>query len=416
MTAERGRGDGLGGAMKLRVAIVHHGFIPTYRVRLFELLNAGDSAEYVVFHGMPPSNIAARAAEGPFSFPTRWVDNRELNILGWTAIYQPVLREILHGGYDVVVLGHEIKFLANLALAPLERLRGVPVLYWGFGYHVSMGEGLTSTPPGLKGRVAAPIKQALTRLADGFVVYTDTGARRLAATGYPAERIFVLRNTVDVTEQIRLHARLRTEDEQALRTRFGLRPDSTVLLYVGRLLEAKKVDQLITVTRRIIERGRVRGSLETVIIGGGPMEAALRDSAAGLGCVHMTGEIYDQLTVAAYMKLASAVVIPGFVGLAVNHAFAQGRPVITRANDLHSPEIEYLIPNQNGLIVDGDQGAFLAAIEDFVSDPALRRRLAAGALASRDGLRMEHMAEQFDHAVRTTVARKRGSRAEAVAA
>ncbi len=396
----------------MRVAIVHHGFIPTYRVRLFELLNQG-ADEYVVYHGLPPSNIAAKAAEGPFSFPTRWVDNRELNLMGWTAIYQPVLREVMTGGYDAVVLGHEIKFLTNLALAPLERLRGVPVLYWGFGYHVSMGEGLTSKPSGIKGRVATPIKQALTRLADGFVVYTETGAKRLAATGYPAERIFVLRNTVDVTEQIRLHAALDNADTAALRAKFGLRPDSVVLLYVGRLLEAKKVEQLIEATRLIAERGRV--SVESVIIGTGPMEASLREAAARVPGVHMTGEIYDQPTVAEYMKVASTIVIPGFVGLAVNHAFAQGRPVITRTNDLHSPEIEYMVPGTNGLIVEGDFETFVAAIETFAADPAEQQRLAAGALASRDGLRMEYMAEQFDHAVRTTVARKRARTSHAAA-
>jgi glycosyltransferase involved in cell wall biosynthesis len=398
----------------MRVAIVHHGFIPTYRVRLFELLNEG-ADEYVVYHGVPPSNIAAKAAEGPFTFPTRWVDNRELNLMGWTAIYQPVLREVMTGGYDAVVLGHEIKFLTNLALAPLERLRGVPVLYWGFGYHVSMGEGLTSKPSGLKGRVATPIKQALTRLADGFVVYTETGAKRLAGTGYPAERIFVLRNTVDVTEQIRLHTMLEGADTAALRAKFGLRPDSIVLLYVGRLLEAKKVEQLIDATRLIAERGRVPAPVEAVIIGTGPMEASLREAAARVPGVHMTGEIYDQPTVAEYMKVASAIVIPGFVGLAVNHAFAQGRPVITRANDLHSPEIEYLVPGTNGLIVDGDFDTFVGALETFAADPALRQRLSDGALASRDGLRMEYMAEQFDQAVRTTITRKRCRNADVAA-
>ena len=141
-----------------------------------------------------------------------------------------------------------------------------------------------------------------------------------------------------------------------------------------------------------------------------PIAASAVRAASGVPGVHMTGESYDHEMIAAYMKLASALVIPGFVGLAVNHAFAHGLPVITRTNELHSPEIEYLVPGENGLIVDGDLDAFLLAIEDFVNNPALRQRLSAGALASREGLRIEHMAEQFDLAVRTTIEAKRGLR------
>jgi glycosyltransferase involved in cell wall biosynthesis len=387
----------------MKVAILHQGFIPTYRVRFFELINQADDAEYRVFHGAPPSGTGSRGAPGPFSFPNTRVRNRELRIARWTAIYQPVLRSIIGGRYDAIVLGHEIKFLANIILALVCRLRGTAVLFWGFGYHVSFGPGLSSKPPGWMGRVASPIKNLLTRLATGYLVYTQTGAERLAATGFPARSIFVLRNTVDVTAQCRLHAQLQGADPAQLRIRLGLRPDTVVLLYVGRLLEAKKVDELIEATRRITQRGRTRYSIETVIIGAGPMEDTLRREGAGLANLHMVGEIYDQAVVAEYMRICSAVVIPGFVGLAVNHAFAQGRPIITREHGLHSPEIEYVIPGVNGLNISGDIDNFISMLERFVDDEALRSTLADGALRSRDDLLIETMATQFDAAVRATV-------------
>lgn len=387
----------------MRVAILHQGFIPTYRVRFFELINQAEGAEYRVFHGAPPSGTGSRGAAGPFSFPNNWVRNREFRIARWTAIYQPVLRSIIGDRYDAIVLGHEIKFVANILLALICRLRGTAVLFWGFGYHVSFGPGLSSKPPGWMARVATPIKNMLTRLANGYLVYTQSGADRLAAIGFPARSIFVLRNTVDVTAQCRLHAQLCDADPTQLRVRLGLRPDTVVLLYVGRLLEAKKVDELIEATRRITQGGRTRHPIETVIIGAGPMEDGLRHAAAGLTNLHMVGEIYDQAVVAEYMKVCSAVVIPGFVGLAVNHAFAQGRPIITREHGLHSPEIEYVIPNVNGLNVTGDMANFVSTLEQFVDDDVLRNRLAAGALRSRDDLLIETMAAQFDAAVRTTV-------------
>jgi glycosyltransferase involved in cell wall biosynthesis len=391
----------------VKVAILHQGFIPTYRVRFFELINQADGAEYRVFHGAPPSGTGSRPASGPFSFPNDWVRNREIRIARWTAIYQPVLRSIISGRYDAIVLGHEIKFLANIILALICRLRGTAVLFWGFGYHVSFGPGLSSKPAGWMGRVATPIKNLLTRLADGYLVYTQAGAGRLADIGFPAKSVFVLRNTVDVTAQCRLHAQLHGADPLPLRARLGLRPDTVVLLYVGRLLEAKKVDELIEATRRISQNGRARNQIETVIIGAGPVEDSLRRQAAGLENLHMVGEIYDQAVVAEYMRVASAVVIPGFVGLAVNHAFAQGRPIITRQHGMHSPEIEYIVPDVNGLNIPGDFEEFVTVLEQFVDDQLLQNRLSAGALRSRDDLLIETMAAQFDSAVRTTVARMR---------
>ncbi len=54
----------------------------------------------------------------------------------------------------------------------------------------------------------------------------------------------------------------------------------------------------------------------------------------------------------------------------------------------------------------GDLAAFAAALADFADDPAARARLSAGALAARDGLRLEAMVDRFDAAVCTTLARR----------
>src|SRR5580704_2274262 len=98
-----------------RVALLNHGYLPHYRVPLYELLARRGRAEYVVFHGAPPSWIGVPAAEGPFNFPERRVKNHEIRIGPATAVYQPVLCEILSGGYDAVVLSAEAKYISNIA-------------------------------------------------------------------------------------------------------------------------------------------------------------------------------------------------------------------------------------------------------------------------------------------------------------
>jgi glycosyltransferase involved in cell wall biosynthesis len=394
--------------MSARVAILHQGFIPEYRVRFYELLAERPGIQYVVFHGRPYSGSGWQKAEGPFSFANRWVENREIMIGRWTAIYQPVVREILNGGYSAVVLGHEVKFLSSLLLAFLCKLKGVSVLYWGFGYHVKLGIGFTAEASGLMATGARLIKNALTRLCDGYLAYTQGGADRLARIGFPRDRTFVLRNTIDIAELSRVRDAVQDADTGEIRRALGLRPDSVVVMFIGRLLEAKQIDVLIDAVCEINQNGLARHFVEALIVGSGPLEPVLRTLAAEAPGVRLLGGIQDQRLLALYMRVAVAVIIPGQIGLAVNHAFALGRPLITRKHQLHSPEVEYLIDGENGLIIEGGRETFVDVLARFVDSPEWQERLAAGALKSREALRIEHMVESFDLAVRRTIERKHG--------
>src|SRR5579872_29387 len=153
--------------MSLKIAIIKNGYVPHYRLRFFELINQGPGVDYVVIHGAPPPEAGSRPAEGPFEFPNIWVKNREIRFGKWTLVYQPIIRLVLSGRYDAVVLGDEVKFIANLALSLLCRMRGVPVLFWGFGYHRRTRAGTGARSDGPVGAFTAFLKSALVRRADG---------------------------------------------------------------------------------------------------------------------------------------------------------------------------------------------------------------------------------------------------------
>jgi glycosyltransferase involved in cell wall biosynthesis len=395
--------------MTYKVAVLHQGFVPTYRARFFEQLNERSALQYVVFHGDPPKGSGWQAASVPLRFPNVRVVNREIPVLRWRAIYQPVVRQILSEGYDAVVMGHELKFLSNLLLAARAKQRGMPVIFWGFGYHAKVGVGFQANASGPVFNAVSRLKDMLARQADGYLAYTEGGAVNLRRIGMPDHKIWVVRNTIDIEEQAALQERYRGADLAALRAEMSLRSDSVVLLYVGRLLPAKQVDLLIEAIRRIEARRLCGRPIEALIIGDGPAGGALKAQAVDMPSVRFLGAIYDQDRVARTMRVAAAMVIPGFVGLAVNHAFAQGLPVITRDHALHSPEIAYLRNGENGLIVPGDLDAFATALAAFVDSPGLQKRLAGGALKSREELRLDTMVSRFDEAVTATVGRARGT-------
>jgi glycosyltransferase involved in cell wall biosynthesis len=125
--------------------------------------------------------------------------------------------------------------------------------------------------------------------------------------------------------------------------------------------------------------------------------------------VHLVGSVADQERIAQYLRVGLALVIPGGVGLAVNHAFALGRPVLTRVNRLHGGEVEYIEDGVNGLVVDGDLDAFVAALAGFLGSPALQQRLAEGALRTGEQLTVDAMVRAFDEGVARVLAATRTS-------
>ena len=393
-------------ARRVRVAVVFDGYVPEYRRRLYELLDERSDVEYVVFWGRKPSNLASAAATGPYAFSNVRVRNYELRAGRKVLIYQPLVREILTGRYDAIIIGAWLRLVSSLVVAPLFKLRRKPVIFWGQGFdkREDFGPLMRSVL-----EVAIRIKIWMVGCGDGYLAYTEGGRDRLITQGLEPERVFPIYNTLDTEEQTRLHREVCGDDRARLRTELGFEPASTVFLYVGSIYREKRFEQLLEAIDDLRARGIGRDRIELAVIGGGPELEAMQAAATGIDGIHFRGEVMDQLEVARHLRVSAAVVIPGGIGLAVNHAFAQGRPVITRADAPHGPEVEYLVHGRNGLIVEGDLKAFASALADFAGDESEQMRLAEGALATRDEVSIERMAERFDNAVHALLGLDSGS-------
>jgi len=386
----------------LSVAVLHQGCVPVYRRAFYERLAAIADHRYVVFHGDPEPGSGITAARPPFAFEHVEVRNHYRRLLGRTFVYQPVIRRILRDRFDALVIGHEVKYAANILLALAFRAAGKPVLLWGFGRNIDTAEETRSALGRCLGRTIRLSQDLLIRVATDFLAYTPSGARYVEKAGMPADRITVLNNTIDISGEIAIHARASSLDRNCLRREWGLSPDAVVLLFVGRLKEAKKVDALIGAVRALRQRQAI--PVEVLIVGAGPQEAHLKNLADGATWCRFLGKVYDPDAVGQIFRISDAVVIPGYVGLAVNLAFAYGLPVITCQSRMHSPEIEYVQNSVNGLLLPSiDELA--SGLLPFVTSRELRQDLAAGALASRDKLDLQQMVDAFDSGVRRALAR-----------
>ena len=387
-----------------RVAILHQGCVPTYRRAFYERLAIIQQRQYFVFHGEPEPGIGIVAAAPPFAFEHIEVQNRFWRIFGRTLVYQPVFTRIARGGFDALVIGHEAKYMANIALAMLFRALGKPVLLWGFGRNIDTFREFRSPIGRGIGRVVNYAQTLMLRMATDFLAYTEAGAVHAKQAGMPEDRTTVLNNTIELSGEIAAHACAQLLDRATLRHELGLSAESVVLLFVGRLNAAKRVDVLIEAVQEL--RSQHGALIEVLIVGSGPEEAQLRSVARGAAWCHFPGQMYETGALSRIFRVSDAVVIPGYVGLAVNHAFAHGLPVITCHSKTHSPEIEYIQDGVNGLIMPSLQ-KLGSGLLHFTTSGELRRSLAAGALHSRDKLDLQRMVDAFDSGVRRALERSR---------
>ena len=377
-----------------RIAILHQGCVPNYREAFFRRLDAIRSRDYVVFYGDPEPGSGVIAAPLPYRFKSEFVRNRVVHIAGRRLVYQPVFWRIATGGYDALVIGHEIKYFMNLVLLFWFRLLGKPVLFWGFG----SGQDFWDEERGSFGRAMTRLinfgKRLLVRSASGYLAYTESGVATIERAGMKRDRIRVLNNTIDLDEEVAAHAKAQSLDRATLRRGWDIAPDAVVFTFVGRLLAGKRVEELIRAVGALRKDGV---AAEAIVVGDGPERASLEAEAKAASWCHFFGAVHDVDSISRIYRASDALVIPGYVGLAVNRGFAHGMPVITIDSDLHSPEIDYVQTGANGLVL--LEHRFTEGLRMFAEDAELRARLAQGALVTRDKLDLGRMVAAFDDGV-----------------
>ncbi|SEN18591.1 PEP-CTERM/exosortase A-associated glycosyltransferase, Daro_2409 family [Sphingomonas gellani] len=297
-----------------------------------------------------PQGLAGEAT-GLFAFARR-ID----------AAVQAFRPDILHAHSPV------LDALAALAVA---RRRRLPLVYEirAFWEDAAVGNG-TGREGSLRYRATRALETWAARRADGVAVICDGLRRDLVERGLDDDKILVSPNGVDMT----LFGEPAARDE-ALTAEWGLL-DAEVVGFIGSFYDYEGLDDLIAAMPALVA-ARPRARL--LLVGGGPMDAALRAQAAAspvadrilfVGRVpHQEVErFYGMVDVLAYPRKAmrlTDLVTP----LKPLEAMAQRR--LVAASD---------VGGHRELIRDGDTGTLFPA-----GDPAGMARALADLFADRSG-------------------------------
>ena len=249
---------------------------------------------------------------------------------------------------------------------PIAQALGIPLVVT---FHGADATKETHYRPRLVPHIYQRRLAALQREAALFVCVSEFVRERLLARGFPPDKLEVIHQGVEIGD-------VHPPEPSG--------PDDPIVLFVGRFVEKKGVSDLIAAMRLLESRGR---EARLVLIGDGPLAAALRDEARGLRLVSFLGWLPND-EVRRAMRRAVAVCVPSATagegdseGLptVIFEAMAEAAPVVATR---HAGIAEAIEHERTGLLVpEGDPPALADALERLIAQPALRTQLGIAARA-----------------------------------
>jgi glycogen(starch) synthase len=276
--------------------------------------------------------------------------------------------------------------LDALAALPVARRRGIPIIYEirAFWEDAAVGNG-TGREGSLRYRLTRSLETFAARRADAVAVICDGLRRDLVARGIDADKIIVAPNGVDMN----LFGDPPLPDLDLAR-RLGLK-GADVVGFIGSFYDYEGLDDLIAAMPLLLAR---RPKAQLLLVGGGPMEEALRaqaEASPAKARIHFIGRIphheveryYGLIDILAYprkkMRLTELV-----TPLKPLEAMAQRKLVVASNVGGHRELIEDGVTGT--LFPAGDPQALADALDTLFANRPLweQRRDQARAFVERD--------------------------------
>lgn len=300
---------------------------------------------------------------------------------------------------NVIILQDGVKILSNYLILLSTVLDKKKIVWY------THGENRQAENGSIPSKIIERIRLGYLKRGAALIAYSRGVKDRLVEKGIPGEKVFVARNTLDVDRLFALHHGTKTEDLQAVRNQLGLQ-GKMVITFIGRFVPEKKVDCFLELFAHLQKAGK--NDIAGLLIGKGPLLEKYRKQAgeARLKNVRFLGAM-SLSRASKYLMLSDFVFVPGMTGLAIVHAFSFGVPYVTLDLPIHSPEIEYLRPGENGLLLSTEN--YKEKISALLSAPdRLARMKKAAKRTAAEELHPDAQFQGFLQAIRFALTEKQG--------
>ena len=355
----------------MRVVFVQK-FVPHYRLPFFERVReilTERHIEFVLLYADPDpyeaSKVRMMQPDWGINLKT-WHFSVAGRYLYWTGVFKYLKRG------DFVVVEHAAKLLDNYVIFAARQLGYLKMGYFGHG------ENFQATT---EYRLSAWLKKRLLNV-DRWFAYTDVSKNSLLRQSIDEERITVVNNTLEPSQ----NAHLRDTP-----------PSPFSCVFVGGMYDLKFLPLLLEASDIVAAK---IPAFELHLVGDGPERATMVEAANTRPWLHVHGPLYG-LDRDRMLAQSSAILMPGLVGLIAIDSFQFARPLITSDAGEHSPEIAYLVNGKNCLIHTGKVTAasYATLIVNYLGDTNLQKKLMQGCRDSNELYSLESMAQNFCNAV-----------------
>lgn len=364
-----------------KVVICQHRLMH-YRTTLFDKLRDAcreRQIELHLLHGQATRRELVKKDEGTLPWAHKVV-NRVWEVGARDLIWQPLPPSLKDA--DLVVLMQENRILSNYPLLLARLWSDRRVGYWGHGVNFQ-----SAAPNGLRERW----KRLLLTRVDWWFAYTEMTVNILQRSGYPAEKITQLDNTIDNQAFERDLAAVSDVQIQSLRREIDAPDGAPVGLFCGSLYADKRLGYMVDAADRIHS---TLPAFRLLVIGDGPNADEIRNAMTTRPWLKWLG-VRKGMNKAACFRVADVVINPGAVGLHVLDSFCSGVPMITTAESRHGPEVAYLKDGVNGLVVKGGVDRYAESVVDLLNDPVRLSLIKRAALHDADRYTLTNMVERF---------------------
>ncbi|MDI6808608.1 MAG: glycosyltransferase family 4 protein [Candidatus Eisenbacteria bacterium] len=377
---------------KLKVIILHN-IINPHVNPLFEAISNLPDISLKVYFLSESAKDRKWSVETKLPFQYEILSNTVLNLhdrergLFPFVINPSIGLKLFKERYDVLVCSGWESPSAYMALLVC-KLRKKRFVLWS---------GTTVNEKSSRWKFTTPFKKLLAAKSDACISYGTLSREFLVSLGAEKRKTFISYNTVDV-EYFRDRANSARNERRKILDKLGVSGDSSIILYVGQLIQRKGIDHLLKAYGRL---RREDTSASLFIVGYGPEERALKEMCIrdNIPDVHFKSFI-DLPDLPEIYAVSAVFVLPSKIevwGLVLNEAMACGLPIITTNTVGASRDL--VEEGVNGFVVcAGDEEALYLGMKTLVSDRPLRERMGRESLRIISGFTYKNVVRGFQDA------------------
>jgi L-malate glycosyltransferase len=363
----------------MKKVLILYKYLPQWRQDFFEQLKSALIKEDIELHlvyGKLKNVDSLKNDEVELSWAT-YIPNRIFRIGHTKLIWQPGLKNLK--GMNLVIVEQANKLLLNYCLMFGRFFSSYRFAYWGHG------RNRQDDPKSLRNI----FKYTFIKNCDWWFAYTKGVRDFLISKGFPENKITIVQNAIETSKLRIIYSNMAGEEIAQLKEELGI-TGQHVGLFCGGMYPYKRLGFVLDVCKKVRES---IPDFHVIFIGSGIDSEKVKQAAESHNWIHYVGPKFGNERV-KYFKLASLELMPGLVGLGIVDSFALETPIYTTAFPYHSPEIEYLENNYNGIITADDFNGYCQCVIDALKTGKYLD-LIEGCRKSAELYTLETMVENF---------------------